>query len=350
MASRAAFAHVMRALSAATSGASGAVLGGPAAVGPQRHGHRGCASECREQREGRLRRPVAGTSGCCAASGVRFYAARSRPAAESACCFAIAEELHQFAVLDGVGGAGDAGAQCARFCAGQLPGLVARAFLERVRRSPLASARDMDGALVSEEESAAESWAEALTAGFAQCDRLAADQVEGGCGAILCTVACSGVYAASVGLGRVVVGTEVDGSTMLLCDEVSSPHSIQSEAEVSRLGRPFPPAHAPTRLLGGAAEKRAEPRLIGLPDVARHQHAQSRRFVLLGSPGVWHQGPQLPLQWAVEAYRTGRSPADEVVARSKGTDVVALVLVLPPGLGGDGSPLPPHEELALPRG
>mmetsp|Transcript_460 Transcript_460/g.1319 ORF Transcript_460/g.1319 Transcript_460/m.1319 type:complete len:124 (+) Transcript_460:895-1266(+) len=77
---------------------------------------------------------------------------------------------------------------------------------------------------------------------------------------------------------------------------------------------------------------------------SRHQHGSGRRFVILGTPAIWEHGPRLPLQWAVEAYRAGRSPADELIARSRGGDAVALVLVLPAGLG-EGSRLPPHDEL-----
>lgn len=355
--------------------ASSPVLLGPAWLGGEwllsRHarGTRGCASasQCEEPGQ-KWRRPKAGTSGTCSTSGVRFYAARSLKAADSSHCFAIAEQLHQFVVVDSitlerssVRPPDSAEAKCAKLCAERLPSTVSRAFAERVRRVHLQAATRPDGSLFdSTEEAVAAFWADALMAGFQVCDQMAQESQEcagAATGALFCAVADSGVYVASVGLGRVVIGTEEAGG-QVFCDEASSPHRAASDAEGVRLREgqgqsdsstgpfrhPMGP-EAPTRLLGGASLKGAEPRLISLPDVVRLQHAEQRRFVILGSPGLWDLGPRLPVQWAIEAYKAGRSPADELVARSRGEDVVALVLVLPQGLGlGDGK-LPPHDEL-----
>jgi len=233
--------------------------------------------------------------------------------------------------------------------------LIARSFAERVQSSPLRHATRADGSLIEdEEEAAAAAWADSLTMGFRMCDQGAVQEVgSGACGAVVCVVARSGIYVASVGLSRAVIGTEADGE--ILCDEASSPHRLTSESELERLADAGPtgasppqlPSKAPTRFFGGAALKQADARLVGLPDVIRHQHGSGRRFVILGTPAIWEHGPRLPLQWAVEAYRAGRSPADELVARSQGADAVALVLVLPAGLG-EGSRLPPHHELVAP--
>lgn len=333
---------------------SGAVAAAAADAGAQSH-VRWSTSQSGERLGEKWRRPAAGTAGACAESGIRFYASRSRKADESAHCFAIAEQLHQFAVVDGVAAQGsDEGAASARFCAGRLAPTVARVFAERVRHVPLQAATRADGSLIGDEaEAVAAVWAEALSAGFAVCDQQAqqAENIEGGaCGALLCAVAQSGIYIASVGLGRVVVGTEVGGGEVV-CDEASSPHSAESEAEAERfaeanreLRHPLG-AQAPTRLLGGSSLKMAEPLLVASPDVVRHEHAESRRFIVMGSPGLWDLGARLPVQWAIEAYKAGRNPADELVARSRGGDVVALVLVLPQGLGADDGRLPPHDEL-----
>lgn len=347
----------------ARPGAAAALLGTTTTAGllARARQRRACAAggavcDSLEREPERWRRPAAGTSGACPQSGVRFYAARSRKAAESMHCYAIAEDLHQFSIVDGMPDVGQGAAECAKLCAGKLVPLVARGYAERVRRLPLRSATDRDGNVFgSEEEAAAAYWADALTDGFAQCDQLAAQDPASGsgasaCGALLCVVAESGVYVASVGLGRACIGTEIFGGE-IMCDEASIPHCSASEAEAERLreadasAASLPPPHLATRMLGGSTVKQADPRVVGLPDVVRHQHSEGRRFVILASPGIWDFGPRLPVQWAVEAYRRGRSPADELVARSRGADDVALVLVLPAGLGtGDGR-LPPHEEL-----
>ena len=62
-------------------------------------------------------------------------------------------------------------------------------------------------------------WQEAFLSGFARCqDGLASSGAEGGCGAMVCAIARSGTYVCSIGLGRVVVGTETDGGFTVLCD------------------------------------------------------------------------------------------------------------------------------------
>lgn len=294
---------------------------------------------------------VSGTSGC-ADSGVRYYAARSVEASKSSVCFVVAEQIHQFAVVDG---AGLNGAVCATFCAQRLPRLVSRAFAERLHYSPLESATDpISGIRLKPAEAAAAAWSDALAAGFAECDRAAVQEesLSGGhCGGLFCAVARSGIYIASVGLGRAVVGTEEESGAALLCDEASSPHSAASEVEAQRWTaaaaaggeeQRLPPPGTPTRQLGGAVAKRMEPRLIALPDVVRQRHARGRRFVVLGSPGVWAQGSEKPLR---KAYRRGRSPADAILEQSEG-DAAAVVLVLPGGLGGESCPLPEHGRLS----
>mmetsp|Transcript_70095 Transcript_70095/g.193914 ORF Transcript_70095/g.193914 Transcript_70095/m.193914 type:complete len:346 (-) Transcript_70095:18-1055(-) len=334
------FRNATRAITAGTPGILNLLFDPPDAQ--RRRTVHGChVAQCKAQPA----RPVAGTSGSHASSGIQFYASRSLPAATSACCFAIAESLHQFAVVDGVR-EGEAGGRCARFCAGRLPQLIARAFHDQLQRVPLWSYHDSEGVPLGNSDAAARVWAEALTVGFAQCDVIAMEELEGSCGALYCAVARSGVYIASVGLGRVVIGTEDAGSQTFWCDEASAPHCIENEAEAARLGQRPLLSQTPSRILGGAALKQVEPRLVGLPDVMRHRHADGQRFVILGSPGVWSHGARLPMQWVVEAYHAGRNPADAIVARSQGADVVALVLVLPPGLGDDGSPLPRHDQLA----
>jgi len=296
---------------------------------------------------------VSGTSGC-TDSGVRYYAARSVQASKSRVCFVIAEQLHQFAVMDG---GGLSGAACATFCAQRLPRLVSRAFMERLHYSPLESATDpISGIRLTPAEAAAVAWSDSLAAGFAECDRVAVQEEslsEGHCGGLFCAVARSGAYIASVGLGRAVVGTEEDSGAALLCDEASNPHSSASAVEARRWADAaasqeeprLPPPDAPTRRLGGAAAKRKESRLIALPDVVRQRHARGRRFVVLGSPGIWVQGSEQPLRIATEAYRRGQSPADAVLEQSEG-DAAAVVLVLPGGLGGESCPLPDHGRLS----
>jgi len=296
---------------------------------------------------------VSGTSGC-TDGGVRYYAARSVPAPESSVCFVVAEQLNQFAVVDG--GAGPCGAACATFCAQRLPRLISRAFVERLHYTPLESATDpISGIRLKPTEAAAAAWSDALAAGFAECDRAAVQEESlsaGYCGGLFCAVARSGVYIASVGLGRAVVGTEEDAGSALLCDEVSSPHNADSAVEARRWAaagggqeEQLPRPDTPTRQLGGAAARREEPRLIALPDVVRQRHAEGRRYVILGSPGVWVQGPEQPLHAAAEAYRRGRSPADAVLEQSEG-DAAAVVLVLPGGLGGESCMLPEHGRLS----
>lgn len=249
--------------------------------------------------------------------------------------------------------ASSAGGECARYCAKRLAPLVASALEERVGATSAWSSLAADDSQNADPQDPATAWAEALTAGFHHCDRLACGEVAGSCSALLCAVAHSGVYIASVGLARAVVGTEEDGGATVMCDEASGVHTAESEAEVARLRAigpelVLPVPGEPTRLLGAALEKRSEPHLIGLPDVVRHPHADGRRFVILASAGVWGRGPRLPVQWAIEAYRVGGSPADVLIERCEG-DSVALVLVLPPGLGGPTSPLIPDGRRASPR-
>lgn len=315
------------------------LLGGLTAVGGAR---RGCAAECDEKPHAR-RRPVSGTSGVCD-SGVRYYAARSKAAESSPSLFAVSERLHHFAVVDGLDG-DDGGAGCARFFAQRLPRMITEAFV--AQPSPMAMT-GVDGQPLGAEDVVAAAWANSLTAGFGHCDSWAAqEEVLGSCGALVCVVARSGIYVASIGLGRAVVGTEDDGGKTIQCDEASSPHCAASELEATRLGDAVSRFGGPTRMLGGMAQKRVEPLISGLPDVVRHGHAAGRRFVILGSPALWVSGPRLPLEWVVEAYRKNWDPAVELVARSKG-DVVALVLVLPPGLDDPEGPLPPHDEAFWP--
>lgn len=331
------FARVSRARSV------GACLGVRARL--QRHAKSQCESYSTEVEKPleRLRVAVAGTSGC-SDGGVRFYAARSWKAEESGTCFAIAEKLHQFAVVDGVG---VDGLSSARVSAGRLSRYVSQSFVERVHQVPLETATDpISGLPIKMDEAAASAWGDALATGFSDCDREAIQDAAGSCGAMFCVVARSGVYVASVGTGRAVIGTEEDGGLSVLIDEASNPHCKNNATEVNRFGAAdenlLP--DGPTRLLGGGDAKRKEPRIIALPDVVRHRHAPGRRYVLLGSPGVWAQGPEAAVHWAVQAYRRGESPANAVIARSEG-DAVVLVVVLPRGLGSEGSPLPPHGQL-----
>lgn len=268
-----------------------------------------------------------------------------------------------FIVADGATEEGDGGKRCAVFCAERLPRLAAHEFVSRISEgtpesslardawAPIQHISELDsseqGAHVHEEARAASCWGKSLTTAFQRCDALAAQEVEGGCGVMMCAIARSGVYVASVGLGRAVIGTEQEGGATVICDEVSNPHSLSNEIEAERIGgfqADQPPLSGATRLLGAEARKRMEPQILWHPDVVRQHHSGSRRYVVLASPGAWEAGPRLPLQWAVEAYRAGRSPADEIVARCRG-DVVALVLVLPPGLGNETSGLPAHSEL-----
>lgn len=296
---------------------------------------------------------VAGTSGC-TDSGVRYYAARSVQASKSSVFFVVAEQLHQFAVVDGAGLSGTA---CATFCAQRLPRLVSRAFVERLHHWPLESATDpISGIRLKPAEAAAAAWSDALAAGFAECDRAAAQEESlsaGHCGGLICAVARSGVYIASIGLGRAVVGTEEDSGAALLCDEASNPHNSASAVEAQRWAAAaaggqeqlLPTPDTPTRQLGGVEAKRKEPRLIALPDVVRQRHAKGRRYIVLGSPGIWVQGSEQPLRRAAEAYHRGQSPADAVLEQSEG-DAAAVVLVLPGGLGGESCPLPEHGQLS----
>eukprot|EP00933_Yihiella_yeosuensis_P018795 TRINITY_DN15331_c0_g1_i1.p2 TRINITY_DN15331_c0_g1~~TRINITY_DN15331_c0_g1_i1.p2 ORF type:complete len:158 (-),score=40.79 TRINITY_DN15331_c0_g1_i1:829-1302(-) len=68
----------------------------------------------------------------CIDSGIRIFAARSRPMTESASYFAIAERLHQFSVLDGVSLGDDSGKKLAAFCAGRLPRNISGIFMQKV--------------------------------------------------------------------------------------------------------------------------------------------------------------------------------------------------------------------------
>lgn len=93
----------------ARPGAAAALLGTTTTAGllARARQRRACAAggavcDSLEREPERWRRPAAGTSGACPQSGVRFYAARSRKAAESMHCYAIAEDLHQFSIVDGM--------------------------------------------------------------------------------------------------------------------------------------------------------------------------------------------------------------------------------------------------------
>lgn len=308
----------------AATAAVGAALLGDGIARHQKHP----VVHCQEQRPNGGTSATVVASGCCE-SGVRFYGARSRSVAASSCCYAVAERLHQFAVVDGIGGSDEA-RECATFCARRLAPLVAQAFA--------AGQQAWQSGNRPQDTDAKSLWAEALTAGFQHCDMLAVQEANGSCGALLCVVAQSGVYVASLGLSRAVVGTEDDGGATILCDEVSVPHSLENEAEAERLQEAglavAQVPNGPTRMLGGMAVKRDYPGLIvSVPDVVRHEHTSGRRFVIMASPGVWRHGPRLPLQWAVDAYRRGLNPAKAVVEHADGSDVAALVLVLNPGLG-----------------
>ena len=131
-----------------------------------------------------------------------------------------------------LGSDGDGGAACAKFCAARLPKMAAHSFSERVRATPLSALADDSGAAVADEaEAAALVWADALTAGFGMCDQAALNEAQGACGAMLCVVARSGVYVASVGLGRAVIGTEEPGGQGAFVDEASAPHRRDGEEE-----------------------------------------------------------------------------------------------------------------------
>eukprot|EP00929_Paragymnodinium_shiwhaense_P038142 TRINITY_DN20208_c0_g1_i3.p1 TRINITY_DN20208_c0_g1~~TRINITY_DN20208_c0_g1_i3.p1 ORF type:complete len:266 (+),score=55.15 TRINITY_DN20208_c0_g1_i3:185-982(+) len=258
------------------------------------------------------------------------------------------ESHHLFALVDGIGGAEDVASS--RYCAERLTRCISRVFSNA---PALRGITDANGNLLTEDEAIAAVWSQAMSGGFAMCDQFAQqEEVAGACGALVCAVTRSGVYLASVGRGRAVIGTETDAlGKEIACDEASSPHEKTSEAEMQRLGKDLASMSPkrPTRMLGGYLEKRANSAIIGLPDVVRSEHPEGdcRRYVVMGSPGLWTQGPRLPLQHAIEAYRSGRSPADEVLSKcgQKGQDLVVVVLVLPPGLGAEDGPLPPHESL-----
>mmetsp|Transcript_84998 Transcript_84998/g.177642 ORF Transcript_84998/g.177642 Transcript_84998/m.177642 type:complete len:367 (-) Transcript_84998:61-1161(-) len=324
---------------------------------------RGVSSSCDEVGN-KWRRPAAGTSDTCDPSGIKYYAARAKKAADSDNFYAVAATYNQFAVAESLvladkdGGSEAASAACAKLCAGRLPLMTANAFVEGVRRRPLHSTVRDDGSMATEEEAASALWADAISSGFNLCEAMIArDLADGGRGAaevMLCVIARSGVYAGSVGRGRIVVGTEENGD--IWCDEASCPHLPSSEAEMQRIDELMLegagagdnlPEGQPTRFLGGGVLKERDSRYIGLPDIVRLDHvANSRRFVIIGSSGIWSYGPRLPVQWAIEAYRSGRSPADELISRSTGSDDVVLVLILPPKVA-EGSTLPPHHEIVL---
>eukprot|EP00811_Abedinium_folium_P036222 NODE_8951_length_1457_cov_11.920301.p1 GENE.NODE_8951_length_1457_cov_11.920301~~NODE_8951_length_1457_cov_11.920301.p1 ORF type:complete len:415 (-),score=108.57 NODE_8951_length_1457_cov_11.920301:211-1350(-) len=308
---------------------------------------------------GERRKPAAVDAGVCPGSGcgptVQYFAARSHDAGASSAAFALAPRLHQFTLTDGEHLGNDSGAAAARFCAARLTRLVSHNFMERVRLGPQGPAATATGpidAMADDEDfpateaDAVSRWGDALSAAFSHCDHwMAAERVSGGCSALFCAVARSGTYVASVGLGRAIVGTELPGGAVRH-DKASRPHLADSSLEATRLGAAAARFSGATRLLGATEEKRKEALLIGLPDVTRHRHVDgARRFIVLGSPALWENcGPEALVQSAVNAYRVGRSPAAEIVAQSKG-DGAAVVLVLPPNLGGALSPLPPHEEL-----
>ncbi|CAK0809834.1 unnamed protein product, partial [Prorocentrum cordatum] len=288
----------------------------------------------RVRRRAQPQRPVAGTSGSCD-SGVRFYAARSRAAKESASCFAIAERLHQFAVVDGARAGGEpssreATQRCAQFCAGQLSRLVSYAFAEQARQGALGSegaeavaeaeasgAFDAWGggaAQAPEVTRAVSAWASALQDGFALCEQKRASAVRLGAGGRLrrppvCRRAQRRLRRQrGPRAGR---GGHRGGGGQL--DHLRRGLEPALRRQRSRLGRRHARRHGAPRAAGGSSDAdagrcgcEADQRLTAQPDVVRHDHADARRFVILGSPGVWTQGPRLPLQWAVEAYRSGR--------------------------------------------
>lgn len=302
---------------------------------------------CRcEQPPKASRAAAASSSSKCSGSRIEYFAARSLALDRSSSFHAVSEKLHQFVIVDGVTG-DDGGRECAMFCAQRLTPLAARAFLEQLRQLPLHARTNAEtGQFLTEEDGVGGVWAEALTAAAKGCDSLALQEVAaGGCCVLHCNVARSGIYISSLGLGRAVIGTEETPGGDILCDEASTPHSCEdSETERERMGTLASRMRGPTRLLGGAAEKRMAPQLICSPDVVRIKHVAERRYLLLASPGVFEAGPRLPIQWAVAAHRDGKNPAAELVSKFGG-DSVALVLVLPPGLDDEDGGLPPHDKL-----
>ncbi|CAE8664330.1 unnamed protein product, partial [Polarella glacialis] len=297
----------------------------------------------------RRRASSSSSAGVCTDSGVRFFTARSRPIDQSASCYAVADRLHQFAVLDGTGVGGD---KFAAYCAGRLPRNVSGAFVASLSASRAdASSSSTQGLRPScgkspraisfgdegEEEpadvaAAAKRWQAALSGGVALCDQQAeAETLQGGCSALFCVIARSGTYVASVGLGRAMVGTDMGPALPLQCDEASRPH-LPLAGVTDGL---------PSRMLGGfgTAARGA------LPDVVRIRHENSQRLVVLGSPALFDafESPEAPLHAAHAALRAGRSPAEELLLGvDSNADAVALVLVLPPGVEQN---LPGHDQL-----
>eukprot|EP00933_Yihiella_yeosuensis_P062082 TRINITY_DN65004_c0_g1_i1.p1 TRINITY_DN65004_c0_g1~~TRINITY_DN65004_c0_g1_i1.p1 ORF type:complete len:372 (-),score=42.85 TRINITY_DN65004_c0_g1_i1:124-1206(-) len=301
-----------------------------------------------------------GLRGYCS-SGIRYYSARSKQPENSVSRCGIAERLHAFVLADGLGirdsEAGGASSRCATFCASNLASLAAHFFTEGQVATPLWGQARADGQKLPEKDAAVGLWANSLTQSFGACDvALSEREPSGGCGAIMCLVARSGIYIASLGLGRAVVGTETDNGETYICDEVSIPHTVESEIEQERLSRDkitLPsnrPSTFPTRILGAPRAKANDAVLTAQPDIVRLEHlSEGHRFIILGSPDLWLSGPRLPVEWAVQAFQEGKSPAEELIRRTarEGVDTVALVLVIPSGLDGEDSFLPPHTHPAI---
>ncbi|CAE7514841.1 unnamed protein product [Symbiodinium natans] len=281
--------------------------------------------------------------GTCPRSGLRYFAARSRPPEASSCRSAALEALHAFALAESHG---KDGGEAASKAAKALPVLTARAFAEGVAQVPHWVWTGPDGALLEEEEAAARAWAEALSVAFARCDEELGEEPVS---AVLCIVARSGIYISSVGISRCVIGTEADQGDTVYCDEASVPHDANNAAELARVKDAGVAVVPPVlRFLGGRMRKASQPGLISLPDVVRARHPLAGRcFVLLGTSNLWTKGPRLPVHWAVQAFREGSCPASAWVRRAGvgEEDAAAMVLVLPPGLAEEDSPLPNHGDV-----
>lgn len=272
----------------------------------------------------------------------RYFAARGRPIESSACRTAAVEALNAFALTESHS---ERGGEAAANAAKALPLLAANAFSEAATEVPLWTRTAADGGRLEEEDAAAAAWSEAVTVAFQRCDEQLGEEPTS---AVLCVIARSGIYVSSVGIARCVLGTETDEGETVYCDEVSVPHDISNDAERARV-RDAGATAVPyvLRFLGGRAHKASHPGLLSLPDVVRAPHpAEGRSYVLLGTSNLWSKGPRLPVQWAVEAFREGRCPASAWIRRAgaAGDDVAAMVLVLPPGLADEDSPLPKHAD------
>lgn len=249
--------------------------------------------------------------GVCPQTGVRYWVARP---SDSAGRVGVLEQQHCFSLAEG----GPAAAVAA-----QLPRLAAECFEERQTQVPLWSRQT--------EEPAAEAWAEALTMAFVTCDQQLPDTEL--CSAVLSVITRSGIYIASCGTSRAVLGSAALDGVTVFCDEASVPHDATNDAERQRLAAgtlSFPP-NSTWRGLGGHKIKEQYPGVIAMPDVVRIQYSEGRRLILLGSKNLWHLGPRLPVERAWEALRAGKCPALEAANGSQG-DAVVLALLIPPKL------------------